>query len=467
MNKKEKDTGIDKHFDSCFDLMDKFYKTKRVKITAVDGKGVSASAYLKKNKTKGFILTGDRDFKTHLFFSDKIYYRHMSISSGKNEYLIGSHHIFSRGSHGYEIKVGEIMAKGFSEKRKLYQRVVIPLRKSITFHFIFETSRAIKHRTETLHVSIEGFDLDIMVHGGHTENPFLIIDSRQKIGHGLFSDYAFSCLVSLGYMTGRFVQNEAMYFSYATKDMKEHCAFKYLGLRDSIYSIFHPTYTNPYGFNMEETKAEKLRRSMQVLSAKQFSDLCTLTHQETNFRATLIILQEGFKQSIFSFAITMAVVLESLTNIYVQNNPNDFIIVREPKVSRKILKELRTVVSANKAELGELEAKVLEKVNQINQVSNKVKLTKPFEMVGFALNEWDEKIIQRRNDLLHGRLKLDYQSDDEGADREMYLIATKLYTLINILILKRVGYSGYIVNWPVYNKHVHKVNLKEELFRRI
>jgi hypothetical protein len=381
--------------------------------------------------------------------------------------LIGNHFISSRGSHGYEIEVDEIMSKGFSEKKKLYQRVVIPLRKSLRFHFIFETSRFIKRRSETLHVSIEGYDLDIIIHGSHTEKPFLIIDSRQKISHDLFSDYAFSCLVALGYMTGRFVQDEGMYFSYTTKDMREHCAFKYLGLRDSIYSIFHPVNTNPYGFSMRGPKADKLRNSMEVLSSEQFSAFCTLTHQETNFRATLIILQEAVKQSIFSFAITMAVVLESLTNIYAENTPDDFIIVKKPKVSKKILKELRAVVSANKDELGELEGKVLEKINQLNQSPNIVKLAKPFEMLGFALNEQDKRIIERRNDLLHGRLNLDYQNNDTGADREMYLIATKLYTLINVLILKRVGYSGYIVNWPVYNKHVHKVNLKEELFRRI
>jgi hypothetical protein len=87
-------------------------------------------------------------------------------------------------------------------------------------------------------------------------------------------------------------------------------------------------------------------------------------------------------------------------------------------------------------------------------------------MLGFILNEDDVNVIERRNDLLHGRLSLD-ETDIDKADRELYLIATKLYTLINVLILKQIGYSGYIVNWPVYNKHVHKKKLKEEVFRQI
>jgi hypothetical protein len=80
MNIKNKKAQVEKHFDSCFNLMNQFYRTKKVKITSVDGISVAGNAYLKKNKARGFILTGDRDFKTQLFFSDKIHYRHTLAS---------------------------------------------------------------------------------------------------------------------------------------------------------------------------------------------------------------------------------------------------------------------------------------------------------------------------------------------------------------------------------------------------
>jgi hypothetical protein len=71
-------------------------------------------------------------------------------------------------------------------------------------------------------------------------------------------------------------------------------------------------------------------------------------------------------------------------------------------------------------------------VNQINQVSNKIKLSQPFELLGFDLNADDLRMIERRNDLLHGRLSLNYDDDIEKEDSELYLIATKLYTLVNV-----------------------------------
>lgn len=109
----------------------------------------------------------------------------------------------------------------------------------------------------------------------------------------------------------------------------------------------------------------------------------------------------------------------------------------------------------------------MESINQINQIPNIVKLTKPFEMLGFELNEDDKMVIKRRNDLLHGRLSLNHGADTDAADREMYFIASKLYTLINVLILKQINFSGYIVNWPVHNRHIHKRELKEDIFRKI
>jgi hypothetical protein len=249
--------------------------------------------------------------------------------------------------------------------------------------------------------------------------------------------------------------------------MNDPIALKFSSFRPSINSIHYPVDSNPYGFKVKGKKGDRLYKKMKPISEIEFSKLCQQVYTKPDLRAALLLLMEVLKESIFTMAAGMAVILETLTNLFAKENPEYFVYVKQPKVSTAILKELRSVITNNKEVIGDSAERLIEKINQINQVSNKIKLTKPFEMLGFELNEDDKKVIERRNDLLHGRLSLDYGEDIDKADNELYFIATKLYTLINVLLLKQVGFSGYIINWPVYNKQVHKMKLKEDVFRKI
>lgn len=206
---------------------------------------------------------------------------------------------------------------------------------------------------------------------------------------------------------------------------------------------------------------------MRLISEEEFSKLCSQVYNKSDLRAALLLLMEVLKGATFTMATGMAVILETLTDLFAKENPDYFVYIKQPKIKSLILKELRAVISLHKDEIGEAEEKLIEKINQINQVSNKIKLTKPFEMLGFVLNEIDKRVIERRNDLLHGRLSLNYDNDNDKTDKEMYLIGTKLYTLINVIILKQIGFDSYIINWPVYNRHIHKIPLDEDVFRKI
>lgn len=273
--------------------------------------------------------------------------------------------------------------------------------------------------------------------------------------------------MTLGYLIGKLTQNEGVYFSYTKKKMDTPNALKFSSFRPSINSLHHPVNSNPYGFKVKGRKGDRLYKKMKPISEIEFSKLCQQVYSKTDLKAALLLLMEVLKESIFTMATDMAVILETLTNLYAKENPDYFIYVKQPKVSSAILKELRLVITNHKAEIGDAAEKLTDKVNQINQVSNKIKLSKPFELLGFSLNAEDVKVIERRNDLLHGRLSLNYDEDIEKADNKLYLIATKLYTLVNVLILKQNGFSGYIINWPVYNKQVHKIKLNEDVFRKI
>ncbi len=67
-------------------------------------------------------------------------------------------------------------------------------------------------------------------------------------------------------------------------------------------------------------------------------------------------------------------------------------------------------------------------------------------MVKLTLN--DIKAIEHRNDLLHGNILLTNKELKSESDINNYMgyISGKLFTLISALILKYVGYEGYVIN---------------------
>jgi hypothetical protein len=465
--KKRENSGL-KHFDESISILKSLNTEKQIHLIKADSYELKLPGSVVKKEYE-FTVTAKKSISSGVFCKRKRFKK--IIAKWSNAEFV-MERIFTTNSFrdGFEAEVGVIKSKEFSEKKKQYQRLIIPVKKKVSFFFIIEDRI---FETPTLHsrgcvrANFENYYFDIFPYSDKEKNDFLIIDCPVKICHDEFGDAAFACLVTLGYLTGKLTQNEGVYFSYSKKEMITPIALKFSSFRPSISSIQHPVYSNPYGFKVRGIKGDRLNKKMNPISEIEFSKLCQQVFNKTDLRAALLLLMEVLRESIFTMAAGMAVILETLTNLYSKENPDYFVYIKQPKVSKAILNELRLVVNNHKEQLGELTEKIIDGINRINQVPNAIKLIKPFELLGFELNETDKKVISRRNDLLHGRLSLDYTDDIEKADSELYLIATKLYTLINVLILKQIGFSGYIINWPVYNKHVHKQKLKEEVFRMI
>lgn len=457
-----------KHIEESLAILQGLNTDKEIHLLKADAYKLGLPANLVR-KEHEFSVMAKRSISTSVFYKRKKFKKITAEWAGA-EFIMERIFTTNLLPDGFEAEIGVVKSKEFSEKKKQYHRLIIPVKEKVSFFSIIEDRT---FETPTLHsrgcvrANYENYLLDIFSYADKGKKDFLIIDCPTKISHDEFADAAFACLVTLGYLTGKLIQNEGVYFSYSKKEMGTPIALKFSSFRPSINSLHHPVNANPYGFKVKGRKGDLLYKKMKPISEIEFSKLCRLVYSKQDLRAALLLLMEVLKESIFTMATGMAVILETLTNLYAKEYPDYFVYVKQPKVSSAILKELRLVIANHKTDLGDVAEKLTDKVNQINQVSNKIKLSKPFELLGFSLNADDLRMIERRNDLLHGRLSLNYGDDMEKADSELYLIATKLYTLINVLILKQIGFSGYIINWPVYNKHVHGQKLKEEIFRKI
>ena len=119
--------------------------------------------------------------------------------------------------------------------------------------------------------------------------------------------------------------------------------------------------------------------------------------------------------------------------------------------------------------------KIKRRINEINRpiikehLTNNQKLTLPFEQVKVELSIDDIKAIEHRNDLLHGDILMTGKELKSESDINNYMgyISGKLFTLISALILKYVGYSGYIINHAKFYEDLCEIESDEEYFRSI
>ena len=95
----------------------------------------------------------------------------------------------------------------------------------------------------------------------------------------------------------------------------------------------------------------------------------------------------------------------------------------------------------------------------------------PFKILEINLLDDDIKIINSRNDFLHGRtpdyMKIGERRSIYDKDRDMYYASVRMYTLLNILILKYIGYNNYVINFSkIYEKETGYL-VNESYYRKV
>ena len=89
------------------------------------------------------------------------------------------------------------------------------------------------------------------------------------------------------------------------------------------------------------------------------------------------------------------------------------------------------------------------RIGGLNRATNSQKLNLPFEKLGVEIGREEKRAIDRRNKLLHQGRLLDPQrvADDPDAWRGAYEVEMRMYTAINKLLLKYLGYEGPAIDW--------------------
>lgn len=359
--------------------------------------------------------------------------------------------------------------KGFDKKTKYYFRLLIPIKKTKNVFFLIED---FVYETEMhtsrgcLKVGYKNVPIEIYTEKNDEDN-YLILETSKRLSLKQFSDYCYSTLVSFGYVTGTLFQDEGYYFSYDSPHLKHPIHINYRAFRKSIYTDYTPVYENAHGYIRDSQLANNVSPTLRPISSFEFSKLCQWTYDSIDFLAILLLIIESCSSSLLVMPSGLSVALEGLTELLIKNKGEQLLPIKDKKIAKKVRNEISKIIKIYSSEIDSEGQKVLKsRVENINQLTNRNKLIKPFELLGFTLSKEDIKAIEHRNDFLHGKTSLTMENNGDG-NKEVYYVSLRIYTLLAVLILKSIGFDNKIVNYPKINEDAYDKKLDEPHFRQI
>ncbi|MDP1746407.1 MAG: hypothetical protein Q8L90_12565 [Bacteroidota bacterium] len=417
-------------------------------------------ANLSKDENKGFILKFEAPNYYHLDLGD---IDSVTIVTEKHTFYLENIFINSIAPPNITGSISSIQTKDFNKQTNYYYRLFIPLRKKISFYSFIEC-----YSSERLQIKYDNLELNLYKFNDKEKGlDYLILDSSTSLPFEQFSQCCFGGLVSLGYITGILPQDEGYFFAFENSNMTDSKHIYYTEFRNSMYSMYSPIYTNAHGYIRDIKTARDIQPTLRTLTLEEFSKLCQRTKDSVEFSAILLLIIEATTSSLLIMPSGLSVALEGMADLMLKKNEEKVAPIKDKTLATKIRDELKNIINNYSQNIEKEGIQILKnKIENINQLTNRSKLSKPFELLNFYLTAEDIRAIEHRNDFLHGRITLT-SGNETDTNKEIYYIALRLYTLLAVLILKSVGYDNKIVNYPKIHESVYKKKLDEEYFRKV
>lgn len=382
------------------------------------------------------------------------------------------------GFNNITASITKFHTKGFNRSRKYFYRLIVPLRKELSFFYQMD---CLGFTSDLGYKSSLGFqanlDNDVIYGCIFTKDKrqyYLSLESKIYQNWTLFSGKAYAVINSLGFVTGHLPGDRVYYFAYTNSEMKLPEYFSTSGSRPSIVNGFTSINVNPNAYINNRRIAEKYRNEqiLRKLTISEFSLLCQKVYSNSDFDTCIILILESCSSSLAIMPGGLAICLESISDIIIGDASHNIKPISDKKIAKALIDECTEVIKKYKNAIApEGIETLIKKLQHLNQPTNKDRLRLPFLLLGINVTTEDIKVLQARNDLLHGRFpvisKNENMSSIDRINRDLYYTALQLFTLLSMLILKWVGFDNYVLNHPVIQKRAVKYRLKELPYRQI
>jgi len=304
-------------------------------------------------------------------------------------------------------------------------------------------------------------------------NDYFVIENLENLDFKYFEQYSRATLTCFGLLTGYVPRNEGYYFSYENNKFENTKEYAYTSDFVNTYDLsYRPIDKNlfynfmPKGISEDERNnfRGEAQENLFLISNTTFSKLCNLNVTDKKVSRATELIMEANQTSIEAQCIIYSVVLEILTSYIAIKNEDKLTPITDKKQAKELRAKLHDVAKEYLSPYDN--SPISKKIDSINSPTNMDKLLKPFEFLDIKLNEIDKKIINNRNDFLHGNDFVEGEELLESFNNHFY-INCKLNFLVYALLLKIIGHHGKIVNMvKIYLENDERVE-DEEFYRDI
>jgi len=476
MNTSTKRIKNNKNFQTELKFIDKISSKENFKVELVEDKEVNAILIRKRGtfllQINGRLFKEEDDNTELSFIFNNITYKTKKLGSRSNHANLKADKSVS-----FETKfeLNRFQSENFKQYGFYKTFFQTDLKNINTFHREFETITHQRQGTEyfydCIRTNLNGKDYDV-TQLKHKDKGFYIFECLQEQSYDEFSEVCFSIQQAIGFINKLMVGGEKFTF-----DNLKNCYYSNY-IRPALKAMYSPITTNPFSYpDIDKNIASIYLNKLTRISLNNFSNLVYKIHTEPEFSvAILVILEATSIMSLLIIPSSFAVIIELLSkHLSIKENGLEKPI-NDSTLSDKVIQELHQVIDDNSKTLSETNIlKLKRRLNEVNKSFNKEhlknneKLTRPFEQLGIRLTLHDIAIIEHRNDLLHGNILLQKEEIKDEEKLSLYLsyVSAKLFTLISKLILKSIGYDGYVYNQAKHLEKYMNIKTDEEYFEKI
>lgn len=277
---------------------------------------------------------------------------------------------------------------------------------------------------------------------------YFVIKSQNDVPYSNFTKLIESVRSAYALINGYYMADSILYISKKSKP-KSRFAIEYKCINSTINSkrplLDYNTYSN-------------IQKEELLLKSEIFENLVKLLYNSEELRRSCILITQSACLDNISNGSLASVAIETITGYFMDHSP-----VKTPqmfdnaKIKQHIKYELNKLIKSSKNFASNIGVKIdnsiwdklKSKLGKFNELPNALKLSAPFDESGIILTAEEIECLNCRNLYLHGKTpKLKSNSLKGLSDDETYLfISNSLRMLGGMLLLKKAGFNGHIVDW--------------------
>jgi hypothetical protein len=334
--------------------------------------------------------------------------------------------------------------------------------------------------------------IKLNIHGGEThfysqaveKQHFLFIDSLVPLPFKKFQETAHAILLTYALLRGEYLSGETYIFAGSDSAMEHVEACYYHKMSAPISGLPGIFTTNGFtGFDSADAERgddggihpeelAKINEGMEYFPDAIFSKICeeVLTNEKT-FRSLLMLVHN--QKSTLEIKIPVQyVALEALTSTFVNGGNKDLKPILDDNLAAELISRINGVIDHFSGEKKFSDADIArlvplkKKVGNLNQPPNADKLSESFKLISYTLSKDEFDVIKLRDKFLHGST-ISVTDDEDYGFKDLFHISLRLHFMLSVLLLKKAGFEGKILNHVKLYEAITEKKVDEERFIKI